>query len=79
MEILSILFWLAFTVFFVYVSYRIVAKAGFNGWWALTTLVPLLNIVMVIIFAFKPWPALEGAAVKRPGGGDFQAPPPPNA
>lgn len=77
MEFFSLLISLAITVFFVYLSYRIVSKAGFNGWWALTTLVPLLNIVMIIIFAYKPWPAVEGAAAQRPAGsGGFQAPPP---
>ncbi len=80
MEVLSIILWLAFTGFFVLVTYRIVAKAGFNGWWALTSVVPLLNIVMMIIFALKPWPAVEGAAAhKSSGGSDFQAPPPPKA
>jgi hypothetical protein len=76
MEFFSLLISLIITVFFVYLSYRIVSKAGFNGWWALTTLVPLLNIVMIIIFAFKPWPAVDGAAAQRSSGGGFQAPPP---
>jgi len=57
----------------MYVAYRIVDKAGFNGWWALTSLVPLLNLIMPVIFAFKPWPALEGTSAKKSG---FQAPPP---
>lgn len=82
MEILAVIFWIAVTIFYIYIIYRIVAKAGFSGWWALTTLVPLLNIIMPIVFAFKPWPAVEGAAAQRSlpsgsGGSEFQAPPPP--
>jgi uncharacterized membrane protein len=73
MDALTIILGLAFTIFYLYVGYRIVDKAGFNGLWVLTTLVPLLNIIMVIIFAFKPWPAVEGTAAKKDG---FQAPPP---
>lgn len=82
MEILAMIFWIAVSIFYLYILYRIVAKAGFSGWWALTTLVPLLNIIMPIVFAFKPWPAVQGAAAQRPmqpggNGGEFQAPPPP--
>jgi len=77
MEAIQIIIGLAFAIFYLYVGYRIVAKAGFNGWWVLTTLVPLLNLIMVIIFAFKPWPALQGAAAQKSmKGSGFQAPPP---
>jgi hypothetical protein len=76
MGFFSLLISLAITAFFVYLAYRIVSKAGFNGWWSLTTLVPLLNIVMMIIFAYKPWPAVDGVAAQRSSGGGFQAPPP---
>ena len=36
--------------------WRIVSKAGFPGALALLALVPLLNIVMLWVFAFIKWP-----------------------
>jgi len=32
-------------------------KAGFSRWWALILLVPLINLIMVWVFAFMEWPA----------------------
>jgi len=36
--------------------WRIVSKAGYNGWLSLLMLVPLVNIVMLFVFAFSEWP-----------------------
>ena len=41
---------------FVAVFGRIVNRAGYSRWWLLTTLVPVLNLVMLWIFAFADWP-----------------------
>ena len=35
---------------------RIVKKAGYSGWWALTIIIPLINLVMIWVFAFAEWP-----------------------
>jgi hypothetical protein len=37
----------------------ILRKAGYSPWWVLTGFVPLVNIVMVIAFAFADWPVLQ--------------------
>jgi hypothetical protein len=37
-------------------SWKIVSKAGYNGAWALLIFVPLVNIVMMYVFAFSQWP-----------------------
>jgi hypothetical protein len=37
-------------------AWRIVSKAGFHGALSLLLLVPLVNIVMLWVFAFVPWP-----------------------
>jgi hypothetical protein len=37
---------------------RGVAKAGFSPWWALLGVVPLINIIMLWVFAYAKWPAL---------------------
>lgn len=34
----------------------IIRKAGYSGWWILTGFVPVLNVVMFFIFAFREWP-----------------------
>jgi uncharacterized membrane protein YhaH (DUF805 family) len=37
---------------------RILRKAGFDGWWVLVLLIPVVNIIMIWIFAFTRWPTL---------------------
>ena len=48
-------------VFFIvlFPTVKILNKAGYSGWWAVLTLVPLVNIVVVWVFAFADWPALR--------------------
>ena len=38
---------------------RIIQKAGYSGWWVLVGLVPVLNLVMFLVFAFSTWPVLR--------------------
>lgn len=52
----------AFALFCLWLGYRILAKAGFDGWWALALLVPVANVIMIWIFAFSPWPNLRANA-----------------
>lgn len=42
---------------FVSIFGRIVNRAGYSRWWLLTLFVPLLNLIMLWIFAFADWPA----------------------
>ncbi len=56
---LSIWHWLFFIVWivvFLVPLWRIVSKAGFNGALSLLSLIPLVNIVMLWVFAFVKWP-----------------------
>lgn len=39
-------------------SLRILNKAGYSRWWALLVIVPILNVIMVWVFAYGKWPAL---------------------
>lgn len=41
--------------------WRIVAKAGYSGWLSLLMLIPLVNIVVLFIFAFSDWPLEQRA------------------
>jgi Na+/melibiose symporter-like transporter len=36
--------------------WRIVSKAGYNGAWALLMFIPLVNLIMLYVFAFNTWP-----------------------
>ena len=47
---------------FVAIFGRILNRAGYSRWWLLTAIVPLLNLIMLWVFAFASWPAT------KPGG-----------
>ena len=50
------IFSLALFVFAIIIYWRIVSKAGYNGALSLLLLVPVVNLVMLCIFAFGEWP-----------------------
>ncbi|QAU23052.1 hypothetical protein EO087_02805 [Dyella sp. M7H15-1] len=37
-------------------AWKIVSKAGYNGAWSLLIFIPLVNIIMMYVFAFSQWP-----------------------
>ena len=45
-----------YVAFLVWVWVRIAGKAGYNRYLGLLLLIPLVNLVVVIIFAFSEWP-----------------------
>lgn len=65
-----LVFYAVVIAFTVYVYVRIVRKAGFSGWWVLTAFVPVVNLVMLVVFAFVEWPVERRAreAVRYGGG-----------
>lgn len=56
---LGLLIALVFIALVLWTCARISRKAGFSGWWSLLMLIPLVNIVMIWVFAFSDWPALR--------------------
>jgi hypothetical protein len=54
LPIAALLIW-AFVVIFD----RVVNRAGYSRWWLLTAFVPLLNPIMVWVFAFADWPVTK--------------------
>lgn len=52
---------LAFFILFLIPPWRIVSKAGYPGALSLLMLVPLLNIVLLWVFAFVKWPVEQQA------------------
>jgi uncharacterized membrane protein YhaH (DUF805 family) len=49
-------FYLVVILFFGWLYVRIIRRAGYSGWWVLMALVPIGNLVMLCLFAFKEWP-----------------------
>lgn len=43
----------------IYPYIRIVRRTGHSGWWVLTMAVPVLNFIMLWVFAFARWPAVD--------------------
>jgi len=37
----------------------IAKKAGYSGWWALAMVIPLVNLIMIWVFAFAKWPVAK--------------------
>ena len=50
---------LAFVAVAYWLIVRILHKAGYSGWWCLTMLLPVVNLIMVWVFAFASWPRLR--------------------
>lgn len=43
----------------VFPTIKILNKAGYSGWWCLFMFVPLVNWIMLWVFAYADWPALR--------------------
>jgi len=62
---LSIWHWLVVLVIalliwaFVAIFGRILSRAGYSRWWLLTMFVPVLNLIMLWVFAFANWPVVK--------------------
>lgn len=39
---------------------RIARQAGYSGWWAVAALIPGVNIIVYLLFAFREWPVSAG-------------------
>lgn len=77
--IVLLVVYLAMFIVFVWADVRIIRRAGYSGWWFLICLVPLVNLVMFLVFAFKEWPIQRELAQLRAQvgrGGPGYGPPP---
>jgi len=61
MGFLAGLIGLALMVLMIMGAWRGLQKAGFSGAWALLLIVPVLNLVMLWVFAFISWPVDDPA------------------
>jgi uncharacterized membrane protein YhaH (DUF805 family) len=39
----------------------ILKKAGYSGWWSILSVIPILNLIFLWIFAFSNWPVRRGS------------------
>ena len=53
---LVIVFYLVIIALMILVYWKVADKAGYPGWYSLGLLVPCLNLVLLIMFAFTEWP-----------------------
>lgn len=56
---ISIFHWLIVVVYIAVLAVpiaKILSKAGYSGWWTIAAFVPLLNLVLLYVFAFSRWP-----------------------
>jgi uncharacterized membrane protein YhaH (DUF805 family) len=65
----AIAVYIAILVIFLIAYIRIIQKAGYSGWWILVAIVPILNVVMFLVFAFSRWPVLRERDALRSGQG----------
>ncbi|MXN77871.1 hypothetical protein GR157_24385 [Burkholderia sp. 4701] len=56
---LKLLVMLVIIAICIYPYVRIVRRTGRSGWWVLTMAVPILNFIMLWVFAFVRWPAVD--------------------
>ncbi len=61
--IVGTIVFLAVGIFFLYLYSRIFSKAGYSPWLCLLMIVPLVNLILIIWFAFAEWPVSRGARV----------------
>ena len=47
---------IVFVVVLIVAAAKILPKAGYSPWFALLLLIPLVDLVMVLVFAFSDWP-----------------------
>jgi uncharacterized membrane protein YhaH (DUF805 family) len=38
---------------------KILHKAGFSGWFSILSFIPIVNLMVLWIFAFMPWPNVD--------------------
>ena len=72
---MAILLFVAVNAFFAWMGVLVLNQAGLSVWWAVTLVVPLLNLAMIWVFAFSRWPALDGPPPAAPRDFDRLGPP----
>ena len=64
-ELLLILFIFVPVGVAIWSACQVARKAGFSSVWGLVVLIPIINIVVLWVFAFGSWPALTEVAPEQ--------------
>lgn len=48
-----------FAIFVLWLCSMILTKAGIDKFWVFTLLIPVVNILMIWVFAFTDWPGVK--------------------
>lgn len=67
--LIPLLIGLVVGIFMMVCYWKIAAKAGYSGALSLLLLIPLVNIIIIIVFAFSKWPVLQELEQRRAQGG----------
>jgi uncharacterized membrane protein YhaH (DUF805 family) len=59
---IGVIFVLVFSVIMFIPYVMIIRKAGYSGWWVLTMFIPLVNFIMLWVFALARWPVEDRAS-----------------
>jgi hypothetical protein len=43
----------------LWLAVRVARKAGFSGWWSLTLIIPVVNLLVIYWFAYISWPRID--------------------
>ncbi len=43
----------------IWMNVLILRKSGYSLWWLLATFIPIVNIIIIWVFAFSDWPNLR--------------------
>ncbi|MGA2037037.1 MAG: hypothetical protein ABSH04_05570, partial [Acidimicrobiales bacterium] len=62
---LFLIIYLVMLVVSVLAAIQIITKAGYSGWWFLVSLVPVVNYIMFLVFAFSKWPIEQRLAAAQ--------------
>lgn len=58
MDSFTIWHWLIIIIFLSNLLFLpAVKKAGFSGWWVVLSLIPVVGVVLLWIFAYAKWPS----------------------
>lgn len=66
MHTMSLGYWIiviAVVIAMLYPYVRILRRTGHSAWWLVTTFIPIVNLIMLWVFAFAKWPGV--ARVER--------------
>ena len=66
MHFIAWIFSLAVLAFFLFAWAQIFKKAGYSGWMCLLLIIPIINLIAFLWFAFTTWPVQEKVVVERP-------------